>query len=185
MIILHIVTLRQRIQSLVTLYPDLFVTEHSCLRLSYCTTDTRLYIFFFIKRNELFFLPANFSWTLWTGLEINPRLSKRTSLLDKEIRTLVSKVFCRGGQSWKGGRCELGCLCVWQWRYRGTLYRCTLYRKVETYTPRNETVWPCSNFYIHVSVSDFIYSHDLGRPIGGIYKSFTDTWMWKLGDRAL
>jgi hypothetical protein len=29
--------------------------------------------------------------------------------------------------------------------------------------------------YIHVSVSDFIYSHDLGRPIGGIYKSFADT----------
>jgi hypothetical protein len=47
------------------------------------------------------------------------------------------------------------------------------------------------NFHIQVSASDLYipgisphisYSR-IGRPIVGIYKSFTDTWMWKLGVR--
>ncbi len=46
------------------------------------------------------------------------------------------------------------------------------------------------NFYIHVFVSDLyifpgsvphISCSRLGRSIVGIYKSLTDTWMWKLG----
>ncbi len=48
------------------------------------------------------------------------------------------------------------------------------------------------NFQINVSVSDlykfpgsvYIFSCSrIGRPIMGIYKSLTDTWMWKLGLR--
>ncbi len=45
------------------------------------------------------------------------------------------------------------------------------------------------NFHIHVSVSDWyiprirphISCSRIGRLIVGIYKSFTDTWMWKSG----
>jgi hypothetical protein len=45
------------------------------------------------------------------------------------------------------------------------------------------------NFQIHVSVNDLYISgisphiscSRIGKPILGIYKSFTDTWMWKLG----
>ncbi len=45
------------------------------------------------------------------------------------------------------------------------------------------------NFHIHVSMSDLyiprisphISCSRIGRPIIGIYKSLTDTWMWKLG----
>ncbi len=47
------------------------------------------------------------------------------------------------------------------------------------------------NFHIHVSVSDLyvcvlqgsvhIFSCSRIRPIVGMYKSLTDTWMWKLG----
>ncbi len=46
------------------------------------------------------------------------------------------------------------------------------------------------NFHIHVSVSDlyiprigrhiFLQQKTVGRPIVEIYKSLTDTWMWKL-----
>ena len=47
------------------------------------------------------------------------------------------------------------------------------------------------NFHIHVSVSDLyiprIGPHNafsrIGRPVEAIYKSLTDTWMWKLGLR--
>ncbi len=40
------------------------------------------------------------------------------------------------------------------------------------------------NFHIHVSVSDpHISCNRIGRSIVGIYKSLTDTWMWKLGLR--
>ncbi len=43
-----------------------------------------------------------------------------------------------------------------------------------------------SNSNIHVSVRNlYIPSQQIGRPILGIYKSVTDTWMWKLGDRTL
>jgi hypothetical protein len=47
------------------------------------------------------------------------------------------------------------------------------------------------NFHIHASVSD-LYIPTIGlpillekicRPILGLYKSLTDTWMWKLGLR--
>ncbi len=47
------------------------------------------------------------------------------------------------------------------------------------------------NFHIHASVSD-LYTPTMGlpflleeicRPILGLYKSLTDTWMWKLGLR--
>jgi hypothetical protein len=48
------------------------------------------------------------------------------------------------------------------------------------------------NFHIHVSVSDLynpktdlpILLQDIWGPILGIYKSLTDTWMWKLGLRS-
>ncbi len=45
------------------------------------------------------------------------------------------------------------------------------------------------NFHIHVSMSDtfpgsvHIFPARTGRSILGIYKSLTDTWMWKLGLR--
>ncbi len=47
------------------------------------------------------------------------------------------------------------------------------------------------NFHIHVSVSDLyipmigphISCSRIDRPIVGIYKSLTDTWMWKLGTK--
>jgi hypothetical protein len=43
------------------------------------------------------------------------------------------------------------------------------------------------NFYIHVSESDlYIPMIVLGRPtMVNVYKSLTDTLMWKLGDRTL
>jgi hypothetical protein len=47
------------------------------------------------------------------------------------------------------------------------------------------------NSYIHVSVSDLYiptiaYSvcRKIGGPIVGVYKSLTDTGMWKLGQRS-
>ncbi len=47
------------------------------------------------------------------------------------------------------------------------------------------------NFHIHASVSDLyiptiglpILLEEICRPILGLYKSLTDTWMWKLGLR--
>ncbi len=49
------------------------------------------------------------------------------------------------------------------------------------------------NFRIHASVSDLyiptiglpILLEEICRPILGLYKSLTDTWMWKLGRAAL
>ncbi len=45
----------------------------------------------------------------------------------------------------------------------------------------------CPSFHIHVSLSGLhisrsphIFPSRIGRPIMGIYKSLTDTWMWKL-----
>ncbi len=54
--------------------------------------------------------------------------------------------------------------------------------------PEKELSGLSTNFHIHVSVS--VYSQDrsvhifsYSRPIVGIYKSLTDTWMWKSGQR--
>ncbi len=49
------------------------------------------------------------------------------------------------------------------------------------------------NSYIHASVSNSniprislpIWMQQIGRPILGIRKLLTDTWMWKLGDRTI
>ncbi len=43
------------------------------------------------------------------------------------------------------------------------------------------------NFHIHASVSDLyipVLLEEICRPILGLYKSLTDTWMWKLGLRG-
>ncbi len=47
-----------------------------------------------------------------------------------------------------------------------------------------------SNSCIHVSLNDLYIPRislpsKISRPILGIYKSLTDTWMWNLGDRTL
>jgi hypothetical protein len=87
-----------------------------------------------------------------------------------------------------------------QWRPNSTHLAsgCTAkaqYRKFETHIPRKVIARPQSQFllvhYIPVSVSElYIYSPDRSAnstaekicgPILGIYKSLTDTWMWKLG----
>ncbi len=64
---------------------------------------------------------------------------------------------------------------------------------VAVYIPVKELHGLSTNFHIHVSVSDLysifpglvhIFSCSrIGIPILGIYKSFTDTLMWKLGLR--
>ncbi len=66
----------------------------------------------------------------------------------------------------------------------------TQYWKFETNIPRKGIARPQSQFP-HLCVCErFIYSQDIARlfscrkicgPILGIYKSLTDTWMWKLG----
>jgi hypothetical protein len=59
-----------------------------------------------------------------------------------------------------------------------------LYRKSNLCIPRNETAQRRSQF-LHsctVSVSDLYIPRQIGRPILEIYKSLTDTSMWKLGD---
>ncbi len=48
--------------------------------------------------------------------------------------------------------------------------------------PEKELRGPSSNFHIHVSLSIFSCNR-ISRPVVGIYKSLTDTWMWKLGLR--
>jgi hypothetical protein len=67
----------------------------------------------------------------------------------------------------------------------------TLYLKSYLCIPRNETARP--NSYIRVSVSD-LYIPRISLPIWlqqnrqtdpGIYKTLTDTGMWKLGGRTL
>ncbi len=74
----------------------------------------------------------------------------------------------------------------------GERKKVTLQRKSHLCIPRKEIARPQSQFRMHVSVSDlciprigpniFLCSR-IGRPIVGIYKSLTDTWMWKLGLR--
>ncbi len=58
--------------------------------------------------------------------------------------------------------------------------------------PEKECRGLSPNFHIHASESD-LYNPTIGlpiqleeicRPILGLYKSLTDTWMWKLGLRA-
>ncbi len=67
----------------------------------------------------------------------------------------------------------------------------TLYRKSDLCIPRNETAWPRSQCLHSCIREQFIYSQErsgsikIGRPILGKYKSLTNTWMWKLGDRTL
>jgi hypothetical protein len=55
--------------------------------------------------------------------------------------------------------------------------------------PEQELRGHSPNFHIHVSVSDLyismtdlpVFLQEIPVPILGIYKSITDTWMWKLG----
>ncbi len=57
--------------------------------------------------------------------------------------------------------------------------------------PEKELRGPSPNFHIHLYVSDLCVPRivqifpcsRIGRPNVGIYKSLTDTWMWKLGLR--
>ncbi len=53
--------------------------------------------------------------------------------------------------------------------------------------PEKELRGLSPNFRVHVSVRDLVFHifscSRIGRPIVGIYKSLTDTWMWKLGLR--
>ncbi len=72
-------------------------------------------------------------------------------------------------------------------------YDDTLQWKSHLCTPRKEIARPQSQFSHSCACERFIYSqewvhrciflHRKGRPIVGIYKSLTDTWMWKLGLR--
>ncbi len=65
------------------------------------------------------------------------------------------------------------------------------YRNFETNIPRKGISGPQPNFHIHVSVSHLYISmislpillEEICRPILGLYKSLTDTWMLKLGLR--
>jgi hypothetical protein len=78
---------------------------------------------------------------------------------------------------------------------RHTVKHCiayALYQKFETKIPINETALPRSQFpFMYIFVSNLYtptigpqtqYSN-IGRPIVGMYKSLTDTWMQKLGTR--
>jgi hypothetical protein len=66
-----------------------------------------------------------------------------------------------------------------------------LYRKCKTYIPRDETARPRSQFSHSCFCKRFIYSHNRSfyfaaenrRTVAGIYKSPTDTRMWKPGMR--
>ncbi len=87
----------------------------------------------------------------------------------------------------------------WLW-YKGTIVTryisaYTLQRQNAEYLkqifPEKEYQGLSPNFYIHVSVSELYIStmglpfllEEICGPILGIYKSLTDTWMWKLGLR--
>ncbi len=68
----------------------------------------------------------------------------------------------------------------------------TQYQKFETNISRKGLARPIPNFHMHVSVKD-LYIPTIGLPIllqeicgliPEIYKSLTDTWMWKLGLKA-
>ncbi len=70
--------------------------------------------------------------------------------------------------------------------------RSALQRKSHLCIPRKGIARPKSQFPHSCVFERFIYSQDqstyfpasrIGRPILGIYKSLTDTWMWKLGLR--
>jgi hypothetical protein len=62
----------------------------------------------------------------------------------------------------------------------------TRYRKSDLCIPRNETARPCSPF-LHSCICYWCAycPQQRARPIEGIYKSLTDTCMWKLGDKTL
>ncbi len=59
----------------------------------------------------------------------------------------------------------------------------TLQRNLDLCIPRKGIARPSPNFHIHVSVTDlyvqstYFPASRIGRPIKGIYKSLTETWM--------
>ncbi len=88
---------------------------------------------------------------------------------------------------WHGGATiiviQLSCLAI---------HLSTLQRKSHLCTPRKWISRPPQSPFPHSCVCErFIYSQDrytyfscrIGRRIMGIYKSLTDTWIWKLGLR--
>ena len=79
--------------------------------------------------------------------------------------------------------------CFRDWRTRCYTYvSCALQRQN---TEISKKIFPekkCPNFHIHASVSDLyiptiglpILLEEICTPLLGLYKSLTDTWMWKL-----
>ncbi len=75
------------------------------------------------------------------------------------------------------------------WRFSYTAQ--TKYWNFETNIPEKEYRGLSPNFHIHASMSDLyiptislpILLEQICRPILGLYKSLTDTWIWKLGLR--
>ncbi len=66
----------------------------------------------------------------------------------------------------------------WMWLYE---CMCVCYKKWKI--NKKSGIMPPNIYILPGSVSLFGCSK-IGRPTLGIYKSLTDTWMWKLGDRT-
>jgi hypothetical protein len=86
------------------------------------------------------------------------------------------------------GKTTITCELLCSYSYYTAKTKC---RKFETNIPRKGISGLSSNFHIHVAVSE-LYIPTMGLPflleeicgpILGIYKSLTDTGMWKLGLR--